>query len=513
MGVVWSAVHAQTGRDFAIKFLHPLVAAASDDARERFLQEARASAKVNHPSIIDVLDVGEQEDGSLYLVMELLEGMNLGDALRAEPRFNARELLIIMAGAARALGAAHAVGVVHRDVKPPNIFLHRDRSTGVVRTKVLDFGVSKLLADADGVATQTGSLLGSPRYMAPEQAISASAADGRSDVWSLGVILYEALTGLFPHDGDSSNSLVIAIATRPPKPIHAVAPSLPLAVRLLVDDCLQPVEQRLESADILADRIMTALATEDLKSIALARPAAAKNTVARPESFVISLSGGVPGLTTSASRASAAHLALQAPPEPDPAMATPSATDTIIMRAIGDTPPARAPAWPPREAPPPEGSPLAEPSLRTPPDPTQSVSSLNVVRDESLAFAPPSLPPSLWAANRSILISLGAVAAVIVSLILFVALKSSRTPRGPDAAALLPTPSARGPVTATGETAATKASPASAGASTAPTQATASASASAAASASAYGSSRVKPGPMPKARPGPTNDPLKTPGF
>ncbi len=306
MGSVWRVAHTSTGREFAIKFLHAAVA-TSEDSRQRFVQEARASARINHPNIIDIFDVGETDDGTLYLVMELLDGISLGEALRSDPPFSARDLLLILAECCTALSAAHAAGVIHRDIKPPNLFLHRDRGTGFVTAKVLDFGVSKVIAGDDGVSTHTGSLLGSPRYMSPEQAHSAASADARSDVWSLGVVLFEALTGRFPHDGDSSNSLVVAIATRPPKTIESVAPQLPQAIRLLIDDCLKPQAQRVASTDELLDRILAILATHGLTDIPLARPTIAKGKMrVRPESFVVRASPeSIPGVATSMMRARA----------------------------------------------------------------------------------------------------------------------------------------------------------------------------------------------------------------
>src|SRR5262249_35250612 len=156
-------------------------------------REARASAKINHPNIIDVFDVGSLEDGSLYLVMELLDGMSLAEAFHAEPPLTAQAFVAILLEAARALAAAHAAGIIHRDIKPPNIFLHLDRSTRLASAKLLDFGVSKFTTNEDAFITKTGSVLGSPRYMSPEQTCSSAAADHRSDLWAMGVILFEGL--------------------------------------------------------------------------------------------------------------------------------------------------------------------------------------------------------------------------------------------------------------------------------------------------------------------------------
>lgn len=300
MGSVWKASNTFTGREFAIKFLLAQVA-SHEDSRHRFTQEARASARINHPNAIDVYDVGESEDGGLYLVMELLDGLSLAEALRAQPGFSARELLILLAEASTALNAAHNSGVIHRDLKPGNIFLHKDRASGYVTAKVLDFGVSKLLGADEGVATHTGSLLGSPRYMAPEQAISASQADARSDIWSLGIVLFEALTGRFPHDGENSNNLIIAIATTPPKSINDVAPQLPASLRQLVDDCLRPPAQRIPSIRVFLDRTLAILATEDLTQIALARPSVARGkAIGRPDGLMFrTTAGAIPGLATS----------------------------------------------------------------------------------------------------------------------------------------------------------------------------------------------------------------------
>jgi serine/threonine-protein kinase len=269
MGEVWRATHTGTGRDFAVKFMHAHVAASSV-ARDRFAREARASAQINHPSIIDIFDVGEHDE-SLFLVMELLNGMLLVDALAGDPRLTVRDFLAVMHDVAEALGAAHAAGIIHRDIKPENVFLHLDRVSGISLPKVLDFGIGKFADGGGANATDTGAVLGSPRYMSPEQSRSATNIDGRSDLWSCGVILFEALTGTFPHDGDSFSSLIISICTEPPLSIDALAPSVPESVRSIVRDCLQPVDKRIASAAELAARLTIAIEDPAIAGLLLAR--------------------------------------------------------------------------------------------------------------------------------------------------------------------------------------------------------------------------------------------------
>ena len=269
MGEVWRATHTGTGREFAVKFMHPHVAASSV-ARDRFAREARASAQINHPSIIDIFDVGEHDE-SLYLVMELLTGMLLVDALAGDPRLTVRDFLAVMHDVAEALGAAHAAGIIHRDIKPENVFLHLDRVSGISLPKVLDFGIGKFADSGGPSVTDTGQVLGSPRYMSPEQSRSSTDIDGRSDIWSCGVILFEALTGTFPHDGDSFSSLIISICTEPPLSIDALAPSLPESVRAIVRDCLQPVDKRIADATELAARLTLAVEDPAIAGLLLAR--------------------------------------------------------------------------------------------------------------------------------------------------------------------------------------------------------------------------------------------------
>jgi serine/threonine protein kinase len=237
MATVWSATNVFTEREFAIKFLLPHVARTAD-AGKRFLIEAKVSARINHPNIIEIIDVGQAEDGALFLVMELLTGTPLDEAVRSsEPPLAVRDFLVTMRDVASALAVAHQRGVIHRDLKPTNIFLHRDRN-GHVMPKVLDFGVSKILDGGDASLTIVGTVLGSPLYMSPEQALGAEGIDQRTDVFAFGAILFEALCGERPYSATNLNGLIVAIATTQPKPIDEVAPDLPVALRALVRDCL-----------------------------------------------------------------------------------------------------------------------------------------------------------------------------------------------------------------------------------------------------------------------------------
>jgi serine/threonine protein kinase len=260
MASVWSATNVFTERDFAIKVMLPHVA-RTREAAARFLLEAKVSARINHPSIIDVIDVGQAEDGSLFLVMELLTGVSLETATRRQqPPMTVHEFMAFMREVAVALAAAHRSGVVHRDLKPTNVFLHRDRDQRLA-PKILDFGVSKVLEDEQNTSlTIAGTVLGSPHYMSPEQAMGAPGIDGRTDVFAFGGILFEALTGERAYSALNFNALIVSIATTEPKRIDDLAPQLPEALRALVRDCLTTAkEARLASFDLVVERITAML--------------------------------------------------------------------------------------------------------------------------------------------------------------------------------------------------------------------------------------------------------------
>jgi serine/threonine protein kinase len=256
MATVWSATNVFTERDFAIKFMLPQIA-RTPEAAQRFLLEAKVSARIDHPNIIDVMDVGQAEDGSLFLVMELLTGSSLEVAIRRQRQPMAvYEFMGFMRDVGVALAAAHRCGVVHRDLKPTNVFLHKDRDGRLV-PKILDFGVSKILEEEQNTAlTMAGAVLGSPHYMSPEQAMGAAGIDGRTDVFAFGGILFEGLTGRRAYDAPNFNALIVTIATKEPARIDDLAPELPLSLRALVRECLvTDKESRLASFDLIVERI------------------------------------------------------------------------------------------------------------------------------------------------------------------------------------------------------------------------------------------------------------------
>jgi eukaryotic-like serine/threonine-protein kinase len=259
MASVWSATNIFTERHFAIKFMHASMA-KTPEAAHRFMMEAKVSARVNHPNIIEVIDVGQTEEGALFMVMELLQGVSLETAIRRQsPPMLLHEFIGVMIDVARALAAAHRGGVVHRDLKPTNIYLHMIRE-GVAVPKLLDFGVSKFTEESTHSMTIAGTVLGSPMYMSPEQATGLDSLDGRTDVFAFGAILFEALCGYRAYDGPNFNALLVTIATKQPKSIDECAPQMPEALRAIVRDCLvTDRNKRLASFDDIVGRLLDVL--------------------------------------------------------------------------------------------------------------------------------------------------------------------------------------------------------------------------------------------------------------
>jgi serine/threonine protein kinase len=240
MGVVWQAVHAVTRKPVALKVLKR---SGEDDVRavQRFLREARAACAVRHPSVVEVHDVLELDDGSPVMVMELLAGETLAQRLSREHVLTLSDLARVMVHVCSAVGCAHALGIVHRDLKPENIFLVKSPSGQPV--KVLDFGIAKLTAsDGDaartGAITGTGAILGTPYYMAPEQLFGEKDIDHRADIWALGIILYEALTGERPTQGENVGQIYKTVVTDAIVPLGERAPHLPAPIVELVGSML-----------------------------------------------------------------------------------------------------------------------------------------------------------------------------------------------------------------------------------------------------------------------------------
>ncbi|MFO8071882.1 MAG: serine/threonine-protein kinase [Polyangia bacterium] len=255
MGAVYQGLHVMVGRKVAIKFLHSELT-GSEEVVKRFYREARAAAAIGHRNIVEVLDVGLSELGEPYLVMEFLEGESLGDMLERVGPIDLGAACGVLDPALRALSAAHAKGIVHRDLKPDNIFLGHGQD-GEVEVKLIDFGISKF-ADAGGESqlTQTGSLLGTPAYMSPEQARGDRELDARADIYSMGVILYQALTGRMPFEGEHYNALLISVLTEEPlDPAEAHAGFPEQARELVMSALAKDPAQRPQSAAEMLERL------------------------------------------------------------------------------------------------------------------------------------------------------------------------------------------------------------------------------------------------------------------
>jgi len=235
MGEVYRATNVSLGRKVAIKLLSPEYVHIEEDVL-RFLREARAAAAVRHSNVVDVLDVARDDDGTPFIVQELLSGEDLERYLRTRNgRLSAEEALEIMIPVADAVAAAHAQNVVHRDLKPANIFLARDRNK--ITPKVLDFGACLFPTIAERSAKEVRMLIGTPHYMAPEQIVSKQDVDARSDVWALGVILYELLVGETPFEAETANAVLQLVKTRDVPPLRERAKDAPSDLEALIARC------------------------------------------------------------------------------------------------------------------------------------------------------------------------------------------------------------------------------------------------------------------------------------
>ncbi len=240
MGVVYRATHTALQREVAIKVLF----AHDPRSSRRLLREARAAAQVRHEHVVAIHDVGALSDGSPFLVMELLDGEPLDARLRREGRLEIVDAIDIATQVLSGLEAVHQAGIVHRDVKPANVFLLRGASP---RSKLLDFGISK--AEGEARMTGAGEIIGTPRYLAPEQARGVEHLDARVDLWAVGVMLYELLTGISPFDSPSLSGVITAVLIDQPPPVRDVRPEVSKALDRVIEIALSKEPgQRYDSA-------------------------------------------------------------------------------------------------------------------------------------------------------------------------------------------------------------------------------------------------------------------------
>jgi serine/threonine-protein kinase len=259
MGVVLAARHARLGHLVAIKLLQGK-AAHDEQAAARFLREARAAATLSSEHVAKVHDIGTLETGEPYLVMEYLSGVDLGVVLHRDGPMPVPEAVSAILQACEAVAEAHAAGIVHRDLKPSNLF-RIQRSSGTPLIKVLDFGISKMTSNspsgaAEQVLTSTGMTMGSPQYMSPEQVRNAKDVDGRADIWALGVVLYELLTGKSPFGGETLGEVFANIISMSPARVESVGPGIPEGLGSAIAQCLERERaQRPQTIAELASRL------------------------------------------------------------------------------------------------------------------------------------------------------------------------------------------------------------------------------------------------------------------
>lgn len=342
-GVVVAARHLQLERDVAIKFLR--TALASNEIRLRFEREARAIGQIDSEHVVLVLDVGTLDDGhSPYMVMEYLEGRDLARVLKEDGPLSVEDAVDCLMQVCEALEGAHGQGIIHRDLKPANLFLTR-REDGGPHIKVVDFGISKILdpklleIDPKEV-TNAFTVLGSPRYMAPEQLRNSKDVDGRADLWSLGAVLFQLLTGAPAFEADSNVHVSLAVLTKEPPLVRSLAPHVPAALEAVVNRCLiKDRDARFQTAAELADALRPFASVSTCDSLDRLQAAKGKPSVRLARGVVAEGARA----DTRASDAPSAGLtpALFPASQPRPSAASPSSSNdpsAAFSRAIRRSP-------------------------------------------------------------------------------------------------------------------------------------------------------------------------------
>lgn len=269
--------HLQLGELYAMKIMLPEML-DHPEAVGRFLREARASARLRGEHVARVHDVGTLENGVPYMVLELLEGVDLDHWLTTRGKLGVGEACSYVYQVCQALVEAHGLGIVHRDLKPANLFLTR-KTDGTPCIKVLDFGISKDITNAESITsklTKTGAIMGSPHYMSPEQLIDSKTVDGRSDIWALGVILYEIATGTMPFQAETMPEIVAKVLSITPPPPSQIRPGLPANFDSLVQRCMDKNrDNRYQSVQEVMQALTSFINPSDL-------PRAAFSSIAPP---------------------------------------------------------------------------------------------------------------------------------------------------------------------------------------------------------------------------------------
>jgi serine/threonine-protein kinase len=373
MSTVWMAENVRVRKHVAIKLMHPEYA-RNPKTLARFQNEATAAGRIGNPHICDILDFGESPLGP-YMVMEMLKGQAFADLLESQGRIDPPLAVLIISEALKGLAAAHAAGIIHRDLKPENVFLH-EPEPGRMLVKLVDFGISKFTEDPGGGKTGANVIMGTPEYMAPEQAAGAANVDARADIWAMGVMLYRALAGVEPFKGKTMAALLVALSTENPAPLTNYVPSLPPGLVAVVERCLRKKpDERFASANELVEALAPYQQAVAVGERPVAPPVPPERALSinidpmtigsmsiapQPGTVVAGPGGGVPGATVVAGPG-AGHVA--APHAFAPTISGPGPG----MPPAGMPPAGMPPAgMPPAGMPPAPGRP-AGPPLRPPP--------------------------------------------------------------------------------------------------------------------------------------------------